>query len=69
MGHVLSKDGVKIDKNKIKAIMDIEPPKNVKELKTFMGMINYTAKFLPKISEATKHLRELEKKNVSWHWE
>lgn len=34
-----------------------------------MGLINYIAKFMPKISEETKHLRELEKKNVLWHWE
>jgi len=33
-----------------------------------MGMLNYTAKFLPKISEETKYLRELEKKDVLWHW-
>jgi len=69
MGHVLSQNGVIIDENKVKAILEIKPPKNVSELKTFMGMVNYTAKFLPKLSETTKFLRQLEKKAISWHWE
>ena len=68
MGHTLSNEGLKIDKSKIEAITRISPPNNVKELKMFMGVINYVSKFIPKISEETKCLRELEKKNVCWTW-
>ena len=48
--------------------MNMEAPKDIKELKTFLGMVNYTAKFLPKISKVTEPLRLLERKNICWHW-
>jgi len=51
MGHILSEDGLKIDNDKVKSILNMKAPKNVKELKTFLGMVNYTAKFLPNISQ------------------
>jgi len=44
-------------------------PKNVKELKTLLGMANYMQKFVPNMSEITAPLRVLEKKGVLWHWE
>jgi len=69
MGHTISNSGIKIDRNKTKAIIDMKAPKNVKELKSFLGMVNYTSKFLPNISKHTQFMRELEKKNVRWHWE
>ena len=47
----------------------MEAPKNIKNLKSFLGMINYMSKFLPNLSEDTKIFRELEKKNVRWTWD
>ena len=49
--------------------MNMEAPKNIKNLKSFLGMINYMSKFLPNLSEDTKIFRELEKKNVRWTWD
>ena len=68
MGHILSDAGLKIDEQKVSAIQKMEPPKDIKELKMFMGMINYVSKFVPNMSEQTKNLRILEKKDVLWHW-
>ena len=68
MGHLLTHEGVKVDGDKIKAIEEMEEPKNISQLKTFLGMVNYLAKFLPNISNVTEKLRELEKKHVEWHW-
>ena len=46
----------------------MKPPKNIKELKRFLGMINYLGKFIPNLSERYKILRDLEKKNTAWVW-
>ena len=40
-----------------------------KEIKRLLGLINYLAKFLPKLPEVTSPLRELLQKDVHWHWE
>lgn len=41
----------------------------MKELKTLLGMINYLAKFIPKLSHEAEPLRKLERKDIAWHWD
>lgn len=68
IGHLLTKDGVRPDPRKVKAIHSLKTPTDVKSLRRFLGMVNYLAKFLPMLSEITQPLRNLEKKNVAWEW-
>ena len=68
IGHLLTKDGIHPDPRKVEAIHSLKTPTDVKSLKRFLGMVNYLAKFLPKLSEMTQPLRNLEKKNVVWEW-
>ena len=49
--------------------MDLKHPENPKQLKSFLGAIQYLAKFLPRLSERTDKLRKLLKKNTEWKWE
>ena len=58
-GHIISANGLKPDPTKLKAIQDIPPPVNKKELHTMLGMINYLAKFALQLSETTKPIRDL----------
>ena len=44
-------------------------PSNTKELKTFLGFIQYLAKFLPNMAELSAPLRKLVEKNTAWRWE
>ena len=41
MGHIVSHEGVKVDPNKIKAMMDWLIPKTLKNIKGFLGLIDY----------------------------
>ncbi len=41
MGCVLIKDGIKPQSNKVQAILTIQPPKGVKQLRHFLGMVQY----------------------------
>jgi hypothetical protein len=45
LGHVISAEGVKIDPEKIKAIMDWPTLRNVIELRSFMGLAGYYKRF------------------------
>ena len=69
VGHVLSKDGLKADPEKIRAVKEMKPPGNTKELKTFLGFIQYLGKFMPNMASKSAPLRELLEKNVAWHWD
>ena len=52
----------------MKAILDLKPPENQKQLKSFLGAIQYLAKFIPRLSERTERLRKLLKKESKWNW-
>ena len=69
LGHEIDEEGMKPNKEKVKAILDLKHPENPKQLKSFLGAIQYLAKFLPRLSERTDKLRKLLKKNTEWKWE
>ena len=68
MGHTLSAQGVAPDQSKINTILSLKPPTNVKELRSFLGMITYCSKFIPNFTTLTDSLRQLLKTNVPWTW-
>ena len=43
-------------------------PTDVQSLRRFLGMVNYLAKFLPRLSEETEVLRKLTDKDAEWCW-
>lgn len=68
LGHLIKKGEICPDPEKIKAITQLNPPKDVKELRHFMGMVNYIMKFVPRLAELTAPLRTLLQKGVAWTW-
>ena len=69
LGHEINEDGIKPNKEKVKAMSELKHPEYPKELKSFLGAIQYLAKFLPRLSERTDRLRKLLTKNTEWRWE
>ena len=68
VGHILTKEGIKADPDKVEAIKRIPVPTNVQELSRFMGMVTYLARFIPNLSNKNSNLRNLLKKNNQWLW-
>jgi len=64
MGHELTKDSLRPDQRKIKAIVDMPPPADCPALMRLLGMTTYLAKFVPNLSEVTAKLWELLPKDV-----
>ncbi|PFX16138.1 Uncharacterized protein K02A2.6 [Stylophora pistillata] len=60
VGHVLSKDGFKPDPEKIRAVKEMKPPENVKELKTFLGFIQCLGKFMPNLAIENLEVNEVQ---------
>lgn len=67
-GHIFSKEGMRIDPERVDAILKIKSPKNKKELQVFLGMVNYLRKFLPNLANTLVPLQLLLKKDVDWLW-
>ena len=54
LGHVLDNRGVRPDPDKMSAIREMQPPRNVSELRRFLGMINQLGKFSPNLARITQ---------------
>jgi hypothetical protein len=80
LGYILSRDGIKPQLKKIEAILAIKPPTKVKELRRFLGMVQYYRDLWAKRSEMlvpltnlvgecgySKSDKKLGKKKVHWH--
>ncbi|XP_054272581.1 anoctamin-4-like [Macrosteles quadrilineatus] len=68
LGHLIENGLIKPDPEKVEAIMKMQTPNNVNELRQFLGMVNYLMKFIPNLAEVTAPLRILLKKGYQWVW-
>ena len=68
LGLVVDSKGVHASEGKIKAVVDAPPPQNVKELRSFLGMMNYYRKFIPNLAMVLTPLTNLLHDAVKWHW-
>jgi transposase InsO family protein len=67
-GHQISEHGIKPSADKIEAITKMPPPKNLGELRTIMGMLNYHAKFINNLADTIKPMSDLLKSDAAWLW-
>ena len=68
LGHVISEKGIQPTVEKVRAIKEAPQPKNISELRSFLGLINYYYKFLPNLSANLTPLYTLLNKKQTWHW-
>ncbi len=68
LGHVIDGRGVYPTKDKVRAIQDAPAPSNVKELRAFLGLVNYYGRFVPHQSTVLAPLYRLLKEQVVWQW-
>jgi hypothetical protein len=68
LGHIVSKDGIRIDPKRIEAIETINIPRNVKEIQSFLGTINFLRRFIPNFAEIVKLITGMLKKDSRVNW-
>lgn len=68
LGVLVNRDGVKPDPEKIEPIKTYLAPKNLKQLRGFMGMASWYRKFMKDFAKIAEPLTYLTKKEVKYHW-
>jgi hypothetical protein len=64
LGHIISTDGLEVDPEKVKKVVDWTTPRTVKQLRGFLGLVQYMRKFCDGLAKETAVLTPLIKKNV-----
>ena len=68
LGHVIDQDGIRPLPSKVAAIDEAPAPTNIKELRSFLGLLNYYGKFIPNLSTIIHPLNELLQTDWRWRW-
>ena len=68
LGHVIDAKGIRTTPDKLRAIVDAPAPKNVNELRSFLGLLNYYSKFIPQSATLLHPLNVLLRKDARWKW-
>ncbi len=67
-GYIIDEHGVRPKQSRTEAVSKISVPKTVHEVRSFLGSVQYLAKFIANLSTKTEPIRQLLKKQVKWNW-
>jgi len=68
LGFLIQQEGLKVDSDKTASIVEYPPPKNIKQLRRFIGMASWYRRFIPPCATRLEPLTRLLRKNFSWEW-
>ena len=68
LGYRITTEGILMEKDKMQAIKNFGTPRNVKEVRSFVGLVNYYRKFIKNFSGLAYPLTQLTKKSVEFKW-
>ena len=67
-GVLFSDQGISLDPVKVEAIKEASRPKNVNELRSFLGMTSYCFWFISDYATIFEPLRRLTRQDEEWNW-
>jgi hypothetical protein len=68
LGHVISKECIAINPSKVAAVLEWEAPKNIKQIRGFLGMAGYYRRFIEGFSKIAGPMTKLLRKNTPFVW-
>ena len=68
LGHIINKDGISPDEEKVEAIAQMPHPRNVKECQAFLGAVGYYRKFIPSVTELEEPIRNLTREGIRYEF-
>jgi hypothetical protein len=68
LGHIVGRNGIKTDPEKIEKVKNYPRPTNLRELRGAIGLFTYYRKFVPEFAKLARPLHELSKKDIRFIW-
>jgi hypothetical protein len=69
LGHIITDGGIAMDLRKIQDVLNWNPPKNVLEIRSFLGLAGYYRRFIEGFSKIVKPLTSLLEKGKEFKWD
>jgi len=68
LGVVIGPEGIKMEKEKVKGVLEWLTPKCVKDVQKFLGLANYYRRFIEGFASIARPLHDMVKKDKKWEW-
>ncbi|XP_058763854.1 uncharacterized protein LOC131637289 [Vicia villosa] len=68
LGFIVSQRGIEVDPDKVKAIQEMPAPKTEKEVRGFLGRLNYISRFISHLTATCEPIFKLLRKNQEIQW-
>ena len=68
LGHVISKEGIRIDLIKVSTIQKIDIPRSKQEVQTFLGKVNFLRIFITNFEKIVKYISNMLRKDNGIKW-
>ncbi|XP_037037375.1 uncharacterized protein K02A2.6-like [Bradysia coprophila] len=68
LGYIIDKNGLHKDPQKIEAMVNAPKPKNISELKSFVGLVNFYSRFFPNLAQVLGPIYDLLGKDKKFDW-
>ena len=68
IGNQVIMEGIAPEEIKVEAVLNAKEPENASEVRSFLGLVNLSERFIPDLATVVEPLRRLTKKNVEFKW-
>jgi len=68
LGVVIGPDGIKMEKKKVRGMLEWPTPKCIKDVQKFLGLANYYRRFMKDFAEVARPMHRLVRKQEKWNW-
>jgi hypothetical protein len=68
LGMIVSREGIKMDDSKVKAIRECLTPKTVRGVRSFLGLANFYRRFIEGYAQVARPLNDLTKQDTPFSW-
>jgi hypothetical protein len=69
LGFIVSQSGITVDPLKVKAITEIPPPRNIRQLQSLQGKANFLRRFVPDYAIRAHGFLCLLHQDIPFHWD
>ena len=68
LGVVIGPEGIKMEKEKVKGVLEWPTLRCIKDMQKFLGLANYYRRFIEGFAMVARPLHDLVKKDKKWDW-
>ena len=66
LGVIIELNGIEMEKEKVEGVLSWPKPKNVKDVRKFLGLANYYRRFIKDFAQIARPMNMLMRKDVKW---